>query len=44
MYHNKTSLQINGECFSVAEAVIEDWHRNVAQIMEQYVVQNIKLC
>jgi len=40
MYHNKASLQINGECSSVDEAVTKDWHKNVAQIMKQYAVQN----
>jgi len=40
MYCNKASQQINGVCSSVDEAVTEDWHRNVAQIMEQYAVQN----
>jgi hypothetical protein len=34
------SLQITGECSSLDEAVTEDWHRNVSQIMEQYPVQN----
>jgi hypothetical protein len=34
------SLRITGECSSVDEAVAEDWHRNVAQLMEQYPVQN----
>jgi hypothetical protein len=34
------SQQINGECSSVDEEFNEDWHRNVAQIMEQHAVQN----
>jgi hypothetical protein len=41
--HNSMSrnkAQINGERSSVDEAVTEDWHRNVAHIMEQYAVQN----